>query len=150
MYEPIAYESNYGIATSDRHGTLIDNDSIMVQFARNAMQGTFDIAHIGSPMMHCRRGIDCNEDEIAILQSFTIAGSKMQPSSIQIMLDQICQTRLMNRYNATLQLFYLLFSDIDTCHCMSQIGEARTSYQTDIACANDTDSSHTIFLLFGV
>ena len=111
----------------------------MVEFLSDAASGSLNIAHVCSTLAGIRGSVDGDEDEIAGIQAFAVAGCETQAPCMHITRDHFFQSRLINRQNAMFETFNFFRDDIDTGYLIAHICETCACDKAYISCTDDTN-----------
>jgi len=119
-----------------RHGTFVDNYSIVGEHVCDLAGNLFDEAKINLSV-RLRRGGNCDENDLGIVDSFTNAAAEAQTVGRDVAMDDLLQPGLINRDPAGLEGFDFFFIVVDANDIVSDVGEAGAGNETYIAGADD-------------
>src|SRR6185436_16021892 len=107
--------------------------------AADRLGDTEHVLEIGRAVLVGRRA-DCDELKQAVLDAFRRVGREVDASSREIALQQLVETRLIDRRLAALEHLHLALVDVDAQDCVPDLREARTGDQADVSRTENRES----------
>ena len=117
---------------------LHDDDAIAIERASDLLRRREDVPEVGRAVGLGRRA-DADEDEESPLHRLVEVRGELEPLLLDVALDQLLETGLVDRDLARAEEVDLLLVEVDAGDIVPGLGEARSRDEADVPGPNDGD-----------
>ncbi len=111
------------IGGADGNGRFVDDDLVVGHAAADRGRGVEDVPHVGRAVLVGRRA-DGDELKTAVRHRGVDVGREAQAPRIDVAMDHVLQSRLVDRHAARLEHVDLACVDVEAKHVVADFGEA--------------------------